>query len=110
MSTFQYLGIDLAKNVLQLCGLSKSRNVVLQKGLRRNELSRVFARIEACTIGVEACAGAFYWQRQFEELGHSVKVISPQYVKPFTKEQKNDFNDARGHLKWPPFEAGACHA
>ncbi|MEP0001170.1 MULTISPECIES: IS110 family transposase [Marinobacter] len=96
MSTVQYLGIDLAKNVFQLCGLSKSGNVVLQKRLQRNELLRVVARIEPCTIGVEACTGAFYWQRQFEELGHSVKVISPQYVKPFIKGQKNDFNDARG--------------
>ena len=47
-----------------------------------------------CKIGVEACTGAFYWQRRFEALGHDVKIIAPQYVKPFLKHQKNDRNDA----------------
>jgi len=48
----------------------------------------VFARIEPCTLGVEACTGAFYWQSQFEEFGPTVKVISPQYVKPFIKGKR----------------------
>lgn len=53
------------------------------------------ANIPACLIGVEASTGAFYWQREFEKLGHKVKVISPQYVKPFVRGQKNDGNDAQ---------------
>ena len=54
----------------------------------------VIAQIEPCTIAIEACTGAFYWQRKFEELGHRVKIISPQYVKPFVRRQKTDGNDA----------------
>lgn len=53
------------------------------------------ANIPACLIGIEASTGAFYWQREFEKLGHNVKVISPQYVKPFVHGQKNDGNDAQ---------------
>ncbi len=53
------------------------------------------ANIPACLIGVEASTGAFYWQREFEKLGHKVKVISPQYVKPFVRGQKNDGNGAQ---------------
>jgi transposase len=53
------------------------------------------AQLRPCLIGIEACAGAFYWQRQFAQHGHSVKIISPQYVKPFAcRRQKNDGNDA----------------
>lgn len=96
MAKVQYLGIDLAKNVFQLCGLSRSGKVVYQKRLQRCEVLRTVAQIDNCTIGVEACTGAFYWQRQLESLGHTVKVISPQYVKPFITGQKNDFNDAKG--------------
>lgn len=60
----------------------------------RDQLLEVVAQIERCTIVVEACTGAFYWARKFEELGHQVKIISPQYVKPFVRRQKNDGNDA----------------
>ena len=51
-------------------------------------------QIDRCTIVLEACTGAFYWARKFEALGHQVKLISPQYVKPFVRRQKNDGNDA----------------
>lgn len=93
--TIHYLGIDLAKDVFQLCGLSKAGKPIYNKRVRRPELLRTVANLPACTVGVEACTGAFYWQREFEKLGHTVKVISPQYVKPFVKGQKNDNNDAQ---------------
>lgn len=57
-------------------------------------LLQTVANIPACLIGIEASMGAFFWQREFEKLGHKVKVISPQYVKPFVRGQKNDGNDA----------------
>lgn len=60
----------------------------------RDELLAAMARIDRCTVVLEACTGAFYWARKFEALGHQVKVISPQYVKPFVRRQKNDGNDA----------------
>jgi len=58
-------------------------------------LLQTLANIPACLIGIEASTGAFYWQREFEKLGHKVKVISPQCVKPFVCGQKNDGNDAQ---------------
>jgi transposase len=90
----KYLGVDVAKDVFQLCGMNRSGTVVLTKRLRRSQLLKFIANLPPCTIGIEACGGAYYWHRQFEELGHTAKIISPQFVKPFVKGQKNDGNDA----------------
>ncbi len=60
----------------------------------RDQLMQVIAQLPPSLIGIEACTGAFYWQRRFEEHGHTVKVIAPQYVRPFGRGQKNDSNDA----------------
>jgi transposase len=92
--TVAFLGIDLAKNVFQLHGANVDGQAVWKRRIRREGLLAEIAEREPCVIGVEACTGAFYWQRQFEALGHTVKVIAPQYVKPFVKHQKNDQNDA----------------
>ncbi|MBE5539398.1 IS110-like element ISSaen1 family transposase [Salmonella enterica subsp. enterica serovar Gallinarum] len=90
-----FLGIDLAKNVFQLCGLNQAGKPVYTKRTGRKELLQTLANIPACLIGIEASTGAFYWQCEFEKLGHKVKVISPQYVRPFVRGQKNDGNDAQ---------------
>jgi transposase len=66
----------------------------LKRRVMRDQLLEVVAGIECCTIIVEACTGAFYWARKFEALGHQVRIVSPQYVKPFVRRQKNDSNDA----------------
>lgn len=92
--TIKILGIDLAKNVFELCGLDESGDIQLRRRVRRDTLLRAVAEIPACVIGIEACTGAFYWQRQFEALGHEVRIIAPQHVKPFGRRQKNDRNDA----------------
>lgn len=92
--TVAFIGIDLAKNVFQLHGANADGQALLKRRIRREGLLAEVAELEPCVIGVEACTGAFYWQRQFEALGHRVKVIAPQYVKPFVKHQKNDQNDA----------------
>ncbi len=89
-----YLGIDLAKNVFQLHGEDAEGNVVYRKRLGRARLLDEVGQLPPCQIGIEACTGAFYWQREFEALGHSVPIIAPQYVKPFARHQKNDQNDA----------------
>lgn len=72
-----FLGIDLAKNVFQLCGLNPAGKPVYSKCTSRKELLQMVANIPACLIGTEASTGAFYWQREFEKLGYNVKVISP---------------------------------
>ena len=92
--TVAFIGIDLAKNVFQLHGANADGQAVLKRRIRREGLLAEIAELKPCIIGVEACTGAFYWQRQFEVLGHTVKVIAPQFVKPFVKHQKNDQNDA----------------
>lgn len=92
--TIDVLGIDLAKNVFQLHGVDRKGHPVFRRRVMRNQLLSVLAGIEPCTIAIEACTGAFCWARKFEALGHKVKIVSPQYVKPFVRRQKNDNNDA----------------
>jgi len=92
--TVRVIGIDLAKNVFQLHGVDRHGHAVLRRRVRRESLMTLIATLEPCLIGIEACTGAFYWQRQFEACGHTVKIIAPQYVKPFVRHQKNDPNDA----------------
>lgn len=62
--------------------------------MMRAQLLQLTEAISPCLIGIGACTGAFHWQRHFESQGHTVKIIAPQYVKPFLKDQKNDGNDA----------------
>ena len=92
--TVETLGVDIAKNVFQLHGVNSNGRVVLKRRVMRDELLKAIVQIDRCTIVLEACTGAFYWARKFEALGHQVKLISPQYVKPFVRRQKNDGNDA----------------
>src|SRR5580704_6358037 len=66
----------------------------LTRRVRREQLLDLIGELEPCLIGIEASTSAFYWQRQFEKLGHRVKIMAPQYVKPFVRRQKNDTNDA----------------
>jgi transposase len=88
------LGIDIAKNIFQLHGIDSSGKTVMKKRIARNELSNFIANLPKCTIIMESCGGANYWSRVFMRSGHDVKLISPQFVKPFVKTNKNDANDA----------------
>jgi transposase len=88
------LGIDLAKSVFQLHGVDAKGHRVLTERLTRKELMPYIAKLGRCTIIMEACSSSQYWSRQFRRLGHEVKLISPQYVKPFVKRHKNDKHDA----------------
>jgi len=88
------LGLDLAKNVFQLHGVDSAGKVVITKRLSRAKLINYIAKLSPCLIGMEACGGANYWARKFQSFGHEVKLMSPQFVKPYLKSNKNDFNDA----------------
>lgn len=88
------VGIDLAKNVLQVHGVDEHGKVVLKKQLRRGQVAEFFVNLPACLIGMEACGGAHYWARKLQGLGHTVRLISPQFVKPYVKTNKNDVADA----------------
>lgn len=88
------LGIDIAKNIFQLHGIDSYGKKVMQKRIARDDLSSFIANLPKCTIIMESCGGANYWARVFMRSGHVVKLISPQFVKPFVKTNKNDANDA----------------
>jgi transposase len=88
------LGIDLAKTVFQLHAVDLTGKVVWRREVRRAQLMKIVAQLEPCLIGIEACGGANYWARRFAEFGHQVKMMSPQFVKPYRKSDKNDRNDA----------------
>jgi len=88
------LGIDLAKNNFQLHGIDEQGNRVLKKKLTRKQLVPFIAQLPPCLIGLEACGGAHHWVRVFSKLGHTVKMIAPQFVKPYVKSNKNDAVDA----------------
>jgi transposase len=79
------LGIDIAKNFFQLHGVDSKGKAILKKRLKRDKLLPFIAKLVECQIVMEACGGANHWARKFREYGHTVKLISPQFVKPFVK-------------------------
>ncbi len=88
------IGIDLAKNVFQVHGVDERGKAVLRKQLKRKDVVSFFANLEPCLIGMEACGSAHYWARKLSELGHTVRLMAPQFVKPYVKTNKSDRNDA----------------
>lgn len=88
------IGIDLAKNVFQVHGVDERGHARLRKQLKRKDVLAFFARLEPCRVGMEACGSAHYWARKLTELGHTVCLMAPQFVKPYVKTNKSDRNDA----------------
>lgn len=77
------IGLDLAKNVFQVHGITEDEEVVFNRPLRRAQLLPFFSKIERCLIGMEACSSAHYWARELTALGHEVRLIPPIYVKAY---------------------------
>jgi len=90
------MGIDLGKNTFHVFGVDESGSTVVKKKLRRKQLLEYFANLPPCLVGMEACGGSHHWARELVKLGHEVRLISPQFVKPYIKGNKNDYNDAEG--------------
>jgi transposase len=88
------VGIDLAKNVFQVHGVNEHGKPVLKKQLKRDQLVTFFVNVEPCLIGMEAGGGAHHWARKLQGLGHEVRLMAPQFVKPYVKSNKNDAADA----------------
>ena len=88
------IGLDLAKAVFQIHGVDERGKVVVRKQLKRAEMSSYFANLEPSLIGMEACGSAHHWARKLEGYGHTVKLMAPQFVKPYVKTNKNDMADA----------------
>ncbi len=90
------IGLDIAKSIFHLCCVNKMGRLLKKKQLKRKQVLPYLARLEPCLVVMEACGGANYWAREIKALGHEVKLIAPQYVKPYVKGNKNDYNDAEG--------------
>lgn len=88
------IGLDTAKHVFQVHGADKTGRAVLKKRLKRSQVSDFFSSIPQCIVGLEATRGAHYWARVIGAFGHQVRLIAPQFVKPFLRSQKNDPGDA----------------
>lgn len=88
------IGLDLAKNVFEVHGVDVDDRAVLRKTLRRDAVPQFFAELPPCLVGMEACSGSHYWAKVLSDLGHEVRLISPQFVTPYVKSNKNDRNDA----------------
>jgi len=112
------IGIDLAKSMLQVHGVDARGNAVVRKQLKRDQVLPFFGNLVACRIGMEACGSAHYWARKLEKLGHSVKLMAPQFVKPYVKTNRNDAADAeaiceavsRPNMRFVPIKNGEQQA
>ena len=112
------IGIDLAKNVFQVHGVGEGGKVMLRKALKREQMASFFANLEPCLIGMEACGSAHFWAKKLQALGHTVKLMAPQFVKPYVKTNKNDAADAeaiceavsRPNMRFVPLKNGEQQA
>lgn len=91
---FKRIGVDLAKQVFQVHGVDSHEHVACRKQLKRAQMLDFFRQCEPCLVAMEACGSAHYWARELRALGHEVRLIAPQFVKPYVKSGKNDANDA----------------
>src|SRR6266705_846984 len=88
------LGIDLAKNLFRVHGVDAHGRTVVERELRRRQLLPFVAQLRPYLVGMEACGGAHYWAREIAKPGHEVRLMSPRFVRPYVKSNKNDARDA----------------
>jgi transposase len=88
------IGLDIAKNVMQVHGANSTGATMLSRRLKRSQVVEFFVGLPPCLVAIEACAGSHYWARELLKLGHQVKLIPAQYVKPFVRRSKTDAHDA----------------
>lgn len=91
---FTTVGIDLAKNVFQIHSMDERGKAVQKKQLKRDQMATFFVKLPPCFIGMEACGSAHHWARKRQEMGHTVCLVAPQFIKPCVKSTKIDAADA----------------
>jgi transposase len=94
MDNIATIGLDLAKSVFQVHGIAGDGSVVIRRALRRSQVLDFFRGIVPCLVGIEACASAHYWANAIGQLGHTVRMMPPIYVKAYVKRNKTDAADA----------------
>ncbi|CAJ1842478.1 IS110 family transposase ISAs16 [Aeromonas hydrophila] len=108
------IGIDLAKHLFQLHGVDQHGKTVLKRQLKRDQMLSFFTNLPPSLIGMEACGSAHYWANKLQGMGHTVKLMAPQFVKPYVKTNKNDAADAeaiceavtRPNMRFVPIKNG----
>jgi transposase len=112
------IGLDVAKQIFQVHGVSADGKVTVKRQLRRSEVLSFFGKLVRCIVGLEACGGSHFWAREIRALGHDVRLIPPAYVKPYVKRGKTDAIDAeaiceavsRPTMRFIPIKAAECQA
>jgi transposase len=112
------VGLDLAKTLFRVHGVDSQGYIVVSKQLRRADVLPFFAKLEPCVVGMEACGSSHYWGRELTKLGHTVRLIAPQFVRPYVKSNKTDAADAdaiceavrRPHMRFVPIKTQAQQA
>ena len=89
------IGLDIAKKFFQLHWVDMTTGEVHRKQLKREQMAEFFANCERSVIAMEACGSAHYWARKLSGLGHEVRLVAAQFVRPFVKSNKTDAADAR---------------
>ena len=95
MSEITTVGLDLAKRVVSLCAEDVAGRIVMQRTLRRERVLAWFAQRAPCLVGMEACSSAHWFARELAALGHTARIIAPEFVRPFRLSGKNVTNDAQ---------------
>jgi transposase len=94
MEQITRIGMDTSKQIFQLHGVNAAEEPVLRKKLRRKEMARFFEELPPTEVAIEACGSSHHWARLLQSFGHAVRLIPPQFVKPYVKRNKNDAADA----------------
>lgn len=118
MQQITTIGLDLAKQVLQVHGAEADGSPVVSRKLRRGDVLPFFKKLSPCLVGMEVCGGAYYWAREIAKFGHDVRLVPPSYVKPFVKRGKTDAADAeaiceaviRKTMRFVPVKSADEHA
>lgn len=112
------IGLDVAKQIFQVHGVSADGKVTVKRQLRRSQMLGFFGKLTRCVVGLEACGGSHFWAREIRALGHDVRLIPPAYVKPYVKRGKTDAVDAeaiceavsRPTMRFVPIKTAECQA
>lgn len=112
------IGLDVAKQIFQVHGVSADGKVTVRRQLRRSQMLGFFGKLTRCVVGLEACGGSHFWAREIRALGHDVRLIPPAYVKPYVKRGKTDAVDAeaiceavsRPTMRFVPIKTAECQA
>ena len=95
------IGIDLAKHVFQVHGVDEHGRAAFNKPLKREQMAAFFVNLPPCLVGMEACGSAHHWARKLQAMGHTVRLMAPQFVKPYVKTNKSDAADTQAAYSTP---------